>query len=150
MNLLQAFHAPRFKRIQQPAFKQSICLLAALTIDSIVAIGKPVKKPARPIVWIMLGDKNNILSRQRITVILLTVSSNDFQFVSATHELNAILFQLAFKPTPIVTCLRIVRLIIDSTYNVSSRVPPAVVLVIPDRPHLAVIEKPYRLLTHCP
>ena len=48
----------------------------------------------------------------------------------------------------IVVRLRIVRLIVDSAHHISSRKPPAVVLVIPDRPHLAVIEKPYRLLTH--
>jgi hypothetical protein len=61
----------------------------------------------------MLGKKNNILRRQRIAIVLPTVSSNNFQFVSATHELNAILFQLAFKPTPIVAGLRIIRLIVD-------------------------------------
>lgn len=50
----------------------------------------------------------------------------------------------------IVTCLRIVRLIIDGPHHIGSREPPAVVLVIPDRHHLAIIEKPYRFLTaHC-
>lgn len=42
----------------------------------------------------------------------------------------------------------IVRLIVDCANNIGSREPPAAVLVIPDRPHLAVIEKAYRLLAH--
>ena len=48
----------------------------------------------------------------------------------------------------IVVRLRIVRLVIDSTHHISSRKPPAVVLVVPYRPNLTVIEKPYRLLAH--
>ena len=51
----------------------------------------------------MLGKKNNILSRKSITIILLTVSSDNFQFVSATHELNALPLQFTLKPTPIAT-----------------------------------------------
>lgn len=89
MNLLQTLHAARLKRVQQTAFKQSIRFLSALPVNSIVAIRKPVKKLARTIVGIMLGEKNNILSRQRIAIILFTISSNDFQFVSATHELDS-------------------------------------------------------------
>lgn len=76
------------------------------------------------------------------------VRSLKFEPVSGTHELNALLLQLTFKPTPIVGRLSIIRLIIDSAHYIRSRESPAVVLVIPDRPHLAVIEKPYRLLAH--
>lgn len=97
----------------------------------------------------MFGKKNNILSRKRIIIVLLTVSSDNFQFVSATHELNAVQFQLTFEPTPVIAGLRIVRLIIDSPHHIRSLEPPAVVFVIPDRPHLAIVEKPYRFLTHC-
>ena len=68
--------------------------------------------------------------------------------MSGAHVLNAVLCQLTFKPTPIVTGFRIVRFIIDSTYHVSGREPSAVVLVIPARPHLAIIEKSYRLFAH--
>lgn len=48
----------------------------------------------------------------------------------------------------IVADLRIVRHIFDGTHHIRSREPPTVVLVIQDRPRLAVIEKPYRLLAH--
>ena len=48
----------------------------------------------------------------------------------------------------IVTCLRIVRLIVDDAHHIRRREPPAVVLVIPYRPHLAIIEKSYRFLAH--
>ncbi len=93
-----------------------------------------------------LNKKDHILTVQYIGYTLFAVGNNNFQFVSAIHELNAIMFQPAFKPTPIVTGLGIVRLIINSAHNVSNRELPTVVFVIPDRPHLAIIEKPYRLL----
>lgn len=48
----------------------------------------------------------------------------------------------------VIAGLHIVRFIGDSAHHIRSRKPPAVVLVISDRPHLAIIEKPYRLITH--
>lgn len=49
-----------------------------------------------------------------------------------------------------VVDLCIIRLITNGMHHIRSRKPPTVVLVIPDLPHLAVIEKPYRFLTaHC-
>ena len=96
----------------------------------------------------MLGEKDNAIAIQHICLTLLSIRSLEFEGVSDTHELNAVLCQLSLKPTSIVTGFRIVWFIIDSSHHVSRREPPAVVLVIPDRPHLAIIEKPYRLLTH--
>lgn len=65
-----------------------------------------------------LGKKNDAIAIQNISNTLFAVRSLKFEPVSGTHELNALMFQLAFKPTPIVTGLRIVRLIINSAYNV--------------------------------
>ena len=42
VNLLQALYRSRLQRIQQPAFKEVICPLLALSVDSIVAVGEPV------------------------------------------------------------------------------------------------------------
>lgn len=97
----------------------------------------------------MFGKKNYPFTIQHIGDALFAVRSLKFEPVSGTHELNAILLQFTFKPTPIVAGFRIVRFIIDSVHHIRSLEPPAVVLVILDRPHLAIIEKPYRLLAHC-
>ena len=103
---------------------------------------------ACPVIGIMRGKNLIPVPIQHIGFALLAVRSLEFEPVSGTHELNALLFQLTFEPTPIVTGLNIVRLIIDRSHHIRSREPPAAVLVIPDRPHLAVIEKAYRLLAH--
>lgn len=134
--------------MEQAALKQCVCLFAALSVNGIVAVCEPVKKLTRPVIRIMLGKKNYPITIQYIGNTLFAIRGLEFEPASGTHELNTFLLQLTFKPTPIVTGLCIIRLIIDSTHHIRSREPPAVVLVIPDLPHLAIIEKPYRLLTH--
>lgn len=134
--------------MEQAALKQCVCLFAALSVNGIVAVCEPVKKLTRPVIRIMLGKKNYPITIQYIGNTLFAIRGLEFEPASGTHELNTFLLQLTFKPTPIVTGLCIIRLIIDSTHHIRSREPPAVVLVIPDCPHLAVIEKPYRPLAH--
>ncbi len=56
-------------------------------------------------------------------------------------------FSIAIE-TQKVSGLRIVRLIIDSAHHIRSLETQAVVLFIPNRHHLTVIEKTYRLLAH--
>ena len=68
------------------------------------------------------------------------------EVVSDTHELNAFRAELPFKPSPVVTCLGIVLFVVDGTHDVCGREPPFVVILVPNSPHLAVIEKTYRLL----
>lgn len=134
--------------MEQAALKQCVCLFAALSVNGIVAVCEPVKKLTRPVIRIMLGKKNYPITIQYIGNTLFAIRGLEFEPASGTHELNALLMQLTFKPAPVITGLRIVRLIIDSAHHICSREPPAVVLVIPNRPHLAIIEKPYRLLAH--
>lgn len=114
---------------------------AALPVNSVVAVCEPVEKCARAVVGIMLGKKNNAFAVEHIGLSLLAVRSLKFEPESGTHELNALPIQLTLKPTPIVAGLCIDRLVIDGAHNVGSRKPPAVVLVIPNRPHFAVIKK---------
>lgn len=97
----------------------------------------------------MLGKNNHTLAVEHIGYALFAIRSLELEPVSRTHELNPLLFQLTLKPTPIVGRLRVGRLIIDSAYHIRSREPPAVVLVIPDRPHLAVIENRIGFLLMC-
>ena len=103
MDLLQTFHAAWLKRVKQTAFKQSVSLLATLSVDGIVAVCKPVKKPARPVVGIMFGKNNNALAIEHICLALLAIRSLEFEPVSGTHELDSFLFELTLKPTPIVS-----------------------------------------------
>lgn len=90
-----------------------------------------------------------------------TFPSSQLVFLSCTHfQLRAVvmifkiiglmlgkkIYSIAIE-TPIVFGLCIVRLIIDSAHHICSRNPPAVVFVIPDSHHLAVINM-YILFTH--
>ena len=97
---------------------------------------------------VMLGEKNHVLAIEHIGYSFFSIRTLEFQPVSVTHELNVLLFQIPFEPTPIVAGLSIVRLFINIPHHIRSRKPPAVVLVIPDRPPLLVIKNTYRLLTH--
>ena len=91
MNLLQTFHTSRFKRVEQSAFKQRVCFFTALTINSIVAVSEPVKKLDGTIVGIMFGKKDNAIAIQKICLALFSIRSLEFEPVSGTHELNAVL-----------------------------------------------------------
>lgn len=90
-----------------------------------------------------------------------TFPSSQLVFLSCTHsQLRAVvmifkiiglmlgkkIYSIAIE-TPIVFGLCIVRLIIDIAHHICSRNPPAVVFVIPDSHHLAVINM-YILFTH--
>lgn len=66
----------------------------------------------------LIWEESATLSR--IAIVLLTIGSHDFQFVSPTHELNILLFQLAFQPTPIVASFCIVRFVIDGAHDICS------------------------------
>lgn len=68
----------------------------------------------------MYGNKDAI-AIQDIGNTPLAVRSLKFEPVGGTHELKVLLFQLTFKPTPIVAGLRIVRFIIDGAHHIGSR-----------------------------
>ena len=119
MNLLQAFDATRLQRIQQAAFKHRICLLFALPVNGVVAVGKPIQESVRPVVGIMLGKGLYTLRVHRVRSPLLTVRGFEFEVVSDTHELNAI----------------------GSEF-------PLGILLVPNGPHLPVIVAAYGFLRH--
>ena len=75
------------------------------------------------------------------------IRSLEFEVVSNTNQLNTLRIEFLFQPSPVVTSLHIVVFIVDGPHNVCSREPPLAVLVIPDGPHLAVVEESYRFLT---
>ena len=72
----------------------------------------------------------------------------EFEVVSDTNQLNTVFGHLALQVLPIVAALFIVLFVIDGSHNVSSREPPLAMLLVPHGPHLAIVEKPYRLLAH--
>ena len=45
----------------------------------------------------------------------LSIRCFKFQLVSDAHELNTFFFELLFQPSPIVSCLHIIRLLINGT-----------------------------------
>lgn len=69
----------------------------------------------------------------------LSFGSFELELVSDAHELNAVGSKFLFKPTPIVTSLYIIRLIINCTNYINSREPPFGFLLIPYRSHLTVV-----------
>jgi hypothetical protein len=79
---------------------------------------------------------------------LLPVRRLEFEVVSDAHELNAIGVEFLFQPSPIVTSLHIVLLIVYGTHNICGRKPPLRVFFVPNGTNLSVIEKTYRLFTH--
>ena len=89
---MQTFYAARLKGIEQATFKQCVCLFAALPVNGIVAVSEPVKKLTRPVIRIMLGKKNNAIAIQYIGYTLFAIRGLEFEPVSGTHELNALLF----------------------------------------------------------
>ena len=91
----------------------------------------------------MIGQRQYALCVHSISGSLLPVWGFEFEVVSDTNELDAIIKKLLLKPTPVVTGLQIIFLIIDGTDNVSGREPPFGMLLIPNRADLPVIEKTY-------
>ena len=61
VNLLKTLDGTRFQRVKQSAFKQVICLLFTLPINSIVAVGEPVQESIRTIGGIVLGQRLDAL-----------------------------------------------------------------------------------------
>ena len=61
--------------------------------------------------------------------------------MSGTHKLRIFLFQLAFKPSPIVISFRIIRLLIQHSDNIDGSKEPLGSVFIPRRPNFTVIKK---------
>lgn len=54
----------------------------------------------------------------------LSIRCFNFQLVSDAHELNTFFFEFLFQPSPIVSCLHIIRLLINGTNDIDGREPP--------------------------
>lgn len=81
---------------------------------------------------------------------LLAVGCLKFEVVSDTHELNAVVRQFLFQPTPIVTGFLVVLFIVDGANYIGGGEPPLAVLLVPNGSHLVVVEKTYGfLIAHC-
>ena len=101
--------------------------LLALPVDGAVAVSEPVEEGGGAVVGDVFGYYIYLLGIKDVACVVLTVLGGYLQFVSATHELNPVSFQLPFQPTPIVACFDIV-------------------LLVPHGPHFAVIVESYGLL----
>ena len=74
-----------------------VSLLAALSVDGVVAVGEPVKEVCCLIVWYGLGKFIDIGLTDDIRVIFLSVSSSKFQLGSGTNQLTLLFFNLALR-----------------------------------------------------
>ena len=82
----------------------------------------------------MLGQSLYAVRIQCIGSTLLAVGRHKLELVSVTHELNAVGFQFLFQPTPVMSSLLVVRLVIDGSHNICSLEPPLAVLLVPNGP----------------
>lgn len=73
------------------------------------------------VIGIMLGEKNHALAIEYIGYSLFSIRGLEFEPASGTHELNVPLLQLPIEPTPIVSGLTKVRLIINPPHHFRSQ-----------------------------
>ena len=80
------------------------------------------RKAAARLLGMFFGHYVYLLGIKDVACVVLSVLGGYLQFVSATHELNPVSFQLPFQPTPVVTRFRVVLLVVDGTHDVGRRV----------------------------
>ena len=85
---------------------------------------------------------------QCVSLALLPVGGHEFEVVSDTHQLDAIMGHLAFQVFPIVAAFCVVFLIVDGAHDIRGREPPFGVFLIPNCTNHVVIVESYRFLVH--
>ena len=121
MNLLQALNGSRLHTVEQAALDKRIGFFLALSIYGIIAINEPVEKCHRAVARVILSHRFYALSINHIGKTLFTIWSLEFEVVSDTNQLNAILNKLSFQVLPIVSRFLIILLIVDCSSSQTAR-----------------------------
>ena len=89
--ILPALNGSWLHAVKQTALDECVGLLLALSVETVVAIGKPTEEGVGTIVGIMLSYRLHACCIQGICESLLTIGGLEFELVSDTNQLNAIL-----------------------------------------------------------
>ena len=143
VDLLQTFDSTGFQSGKQAAFKEGVSLFLALSVDGVIAVEEPVKEFGSFGVGKVLCKFNDTGTVETIGQAHFAICRFQFETVSGTHKLRVFLFQLAFKPSPIVVSFGIIRLLIQNGDNIDSSKEPLGRAFIPSRPDFPVIKKSY-------
>ena len=81
VNLLQALYRSWFHAVEQTTLNKGVGFLLALSVNGVIAIGKPFKKLTGAVVGIVVCNRLNTIGIKRIGKTLFTIRSLKFEVV---------------------------------------------------------------------
>ena len=118
MYLLQRFHRTRLHAVEQSTLQQRIGFLLALTIQSVVAIHKPVKKVHSLLVTNGSCQLFHASLNDNVCAILFPVGCCKLQLGSVTNHLTLFFAQFCFQILPVVAVFLMIVLLVDGANDV--------------------------------